>query len=257
MAEAIVRGLSRRGHIPLDRVIVADVSPERRQIFQIQLQVKAVEDISQVARSNILLLSVKPQQMPLVLGGLRSVLNPETLIISIAAGVRTRFIEETLGPSQSWRVVRAMPNTPMRFGEGATAVCPGAHATDRDMTEAQQIFEAAGVVVHTHEDKMDAITAVSGSGPAYIFYLVEQMIQAAIQMGISQQDAHLMATRTALGAARMLVESNSSPAALRRQVTSPGGTTQAALTSLDNAKWPELTISAIKAAADRSKELSK
>jgi pyrroline-5-carboxylate reductase len=257
IAEAIVRGLSRRGHIPIDRIIVADVVPERRQVFEVQLQVKAVEDISVVAKAKILLLSVKPQQMSSVLAGLRSVLDPRTLILSVAAAIKTDFISTTLGPDIPWRVVRAMPNTPLRMGEGATAICPGAHATDADLIEAQKIFEAAGVVMHTTEDHMDAITAVSGSGPAYIFYLVEQMIRAAADMGISPDDAHLMATRTALGAARMLVESNVSPATLRRQVTSPGGTTQAALNALDAGKWPAITIDAIKAAAARSKELSK
>jgi pyrroline-5-carboxylate reductase len=150
-----------------------------------------------------------------------------------------------------------MPNTPMLVGEGVAAICRGQHATADDLALARKIFESAAVVIETTEDKLDAVTAVSGSGPAYFFYLVEQLVKAAVELGIPPAEAHLLATRTALGAAKMLTESDVSPAELRRRVTSPGGTTQAAVAHMDSAGWPAATVAAVKAAARRSAELSR
>jgi pyrroline-5-carboxylate reductase len=258
MAEAIVRGLLKSRRMAADQIMVADVSPERRAFFQTQLKVAAADDNATVAReSRILLLSVKPQQMAAALSGMSGAVSESALIISIAAGISTAFIEKTLGGGKSWRVVRAMPNTPMLLGQGAAAICPGAHATAADLAEARGIFESAAVVIQTTEDKMDAVTALSGSGPAYFFYLVEKLIEAGMQLGLSGEEAKTLAAQTALGAARMLVESDQEPAVLRQKVTSPGGTTQAAIAHLDAAGWPAAVIEAVKAAARRSKELSK
>jgi pyrroline-5-carboxylate reductase len=256
MAEAIVRGLSRGPTIAADRIIVCDVSPQRREFFQSQFKTAATNDNQTAARhSRLLLLSVKPQQMASVLNDLRTVLDPKTLIISIAAGISTSFIEKNLGDG-AWRVVRAMPNTPMLLGQGMAVIARGSRATAADLAEARRIFESAAKVVEMTEDKLDAVTAVSGSGPAYFFYLTEQLIKAAIELGIAPAEALLLATQTALGAARMLTESDQEPAELRRKVTSPGGTTQAAVTHLDSAGWPAATIEAVKAAARRGRELS-
>ena len=256
MAEAIVRGLLRAGTMPANSIIVSDLSPQRRQIFQSQLHVTAVEDNAQAARqSRLLLLSVKPQQMAAALRTIAGSVDAKTLIVSIAAAVSTGFIEKTLGPAGAWRVVRAMPNTPMLLGEGIAAICGGSHATPEDMRRARTIFESAAEVIETTEDKMDAVTAVSGSGPAYFFYLAEQLIKAAVEMGIPPEQAHRLAARTALGAGKMLAESSEAPSELRRKVTSPGGTTEAAITHLDSANWPTATVEAIKAAAERSRKL--
>jgi pyrroline-5-carboxylate reductase len=258
MAEAIVRGLLKSRRMGAERIIVSDVSPERRNLFQSQLNVAGTGDNAAVARqSRMLLLSVKPQQMAAALSVLSAAANENLLIISIAAGITTAFIEKNLGGGKSWRVVRAMPNTPMLVGQGAAAICPGAHATAADLAEARGIFESAAVVIQTTEDKMDAVTAVSGSGPAYFFYLAEKLIEAGTQLGLSPEEAKTLAAQTALGAARMLVESSQEPAVLRRNVTSPGGTTEAAIAQLDAAGWPTAVIEAVKAAARRSKELSK
>lgn len=258
MAEAIVRGALRGGVIAPERIIVSDVSPQRREFFQTQLKTAAVDDNAAAARDcRALLLSVKPQQMAAALASLCAELTPQTLILSIAAAISTRFIEQTLGGAKAWRVVRAMPNTPMLVGEGLVAICPGANATAADMAEARRIFSSAADVLETTEDKMDAVTAVSGSGPAYFFYLAEQMIKAAVELGIPPAEASRMAAKTALGAAKMLVESDQSPAELRRKVTSPGGTTEAAIAHLDKSGWPAATVEAVKAAARRSGELGK
>jgi len=256
MAEAIVRGLLRSGRLGADRIIVADVSPARREFFQSQLKVKAVEDNQTVARqSRTLLLSVKPQQMAGLLKNLAGALKSETLIVSIAAAVSTGFIEKSLGGAGKWRVVRAMPNTPMLLGEGVAAICPGANASTDDLKQTRGIFESAAAVIETTEDKMDAVTALSGSGPAYFFYLTEQLVKAGIALGLPAEQAHLLAVRTALGAGKMLTEAGADPAELRRKVTSPGGTTEAAVTKLDAAGWPAAMVEAVKAAAARSGQL--
>ena len=148
-----------------------------------------------------------------------------------------------------------MPNTPMLVGEGMVAIARGANATVEDASTAGTIFQAAATVIEVDEDKIDAVTAVSGSGPAYVFYLVEQMIRAGIELGLTPGQAHTLATRTALGAARMLTTSDESPAALRRKVTSPGGTTHAAISHMDDHQWARVTVEAVKAAERRGKEL--
>jgi pyrroline-5-carboxylate reductase len=258
MAEAIARGLIRSGQLSAAAMIVADPSAARRDLFQTQLKIQAVDDNAAVARqSSVLLLSVKPQTMPAALATIAAAADAKTLVISIAAGTSIRFIAAGLGGGIPWRIVRAMPNTPMLVGEGATAICAGENATEADLAEARRIFESAGIVIQTTEDKIDAVTAASGSGPAYFFYLAEQMIAAAIELGLPPDQARLLAAKTAVGAARMLMESPDSPAELRRKVTSPGGTTEAAIKHLDASHWPAAIVDAVKAAAARSRELSK
>jgi pyrroline-5-carboxylate reductase len=148
-----------------------------------------------------------------------------------------------------------MPNTPMLVGEGMTAIAPGANATTEDMKQARRVFESAGAVIEVGEELMDAVTALSGSGPAYFFFLAEQMIAAGVKMGLTPEDARLLASRTALGAAKMLAESSDAPAELRRKVTSPGGTTEAAIRHMETGKLPDVVKEAIYAAERRGKEL--
>ena len=148
-----------------------------------------------------------------------------------------------------------MPNTPMLVGEGMVAMAAGTHATAQDMAAARRIFESAASVIEVSEDKIDAVTAVSGSGPAYFFYLVEHMIRAGGELGLTPEQSHALATRTALGAAKMLVSSSDSPQELRRKVTSPGGTTQAAIEHMQAQRLDQIIVDAIKAAQRRSREL--
>jgi pyrroline-5-carboxylate reductase len=254
MAEAIVRGVLNGGQIKADQIIAADVSLGRRGLFENELHVKAVEDNRQVAgQSAILLLSVKPQMCKTVLEGIADVVPMDATIISIMAGISSNYIDSALGGNR--RVVRTMPNTPMLVGEGMVALSAGQHATASDLKKARQIFESAASVIDVHEDQIDAVTAVSGSGPAYFFFLVEQMIQGGIRLGLSPEQARLLAAKTAMGAARMLVSSADSPEELRRKVTSPGGTTQAAITTMQAMQLPDIVQKAMKACADRSKEL--
>jgi pyrroline-5-carboxylate reductase len=256
MAEAIARGVIRAGLFRADQLVAADVSPQRRELFARDIGVRSVESNEEAARAaRMLLLSVKPQQMAQALAGIGAVLAPDALVISIAAGITTSFIEQHLGAGRSWRVVRTMPNTPMLVGEGMTALAPGAHATAADLAAARRIFESAGAVIEVREEMLDAVTALSGSGPAYVFYLAENMIAAGIEMGFPPDQARLLATRTIAGAAKMLATSPEPPQELRRKVTSPGGTTQAAITHLEGASVGPALVQAIRAAERRGREL--
>jgi pyrroline-5-carboxylate reductase len=258
MAEAIARGLISSSTLPADRMIAADVAEPRRALFENTLKIKAVTDNAEAARdAAAILLAVKPQQMADALAGLGAVITEKTLVISIAAGISTRFIETHLGLGKPWRVVRTMPNTPMLVGLGAVALAPGNFATKADVAAARKFFEPAAAVVEVTEDKLDAVTALSGSGPAYVFYLIEQMIAAGIELGLSKEQAELLAKQTVLGSASMARTSPDAPAELRRKVTSPNGTTQAAIESMEAANVGENIRRAIDAACKRSIELGK
>lgn len=256
MAEAIVRGVIRAGQFQPGDIIASDVSVARRDLFANELKVRAVEENKEVARqSRILLLSVKPQMMAAALDSIGGVADPATLVISIAAGISSGFIEKHLGGGKSWRVVRSMPNTPMLVGEGMVGIAAGKNATAEDLATARKLFESAATVVELGEERIDAITAMSGSGPAYFFYLVEQMIAAGVELGLTPEQSHQLAVRTAVGAAKMLANSPDSPQELRRKVTSPGGTTQAAISRMEGHGVGPAIVDAIKAAERRGKEL--
>jgi pyrroline-5-carboxylate reductase len=256
MAEAIVRGVLRAAQLQPAQIIAADVSPQRRELFERELKIKTVDAVRDAAgQSRIVLLSVKPQQCQAVLGEIGPSVAANALVISIMAGISSKFIEMALGGSHPRRVVRTMPNTPMLVGEGMAAICRGKHATAEDIATTRRLFESAASVVEITEDKMDAVTAISGSGPAYFFFLVEQMIRAGTELGLTPEQAHSLATRTAMGAAKMLVTSKDMPADLRKKVTSPGGTTQAAIEHMQGKHLDDIISGAIAAAAKRSKEL--
>jgi pyrroline-5-carboxylate reductase len=255
MAEAIARGVIDGGVVSPAKMVAADVSAQRRDLFTHQLGIKTVEQPAQAAHgAKIVLLSVKPYQMAQVLGEIRADVSPDALVVSIAAGIGTGAIEKHLGEG-SWRVVRAMPNTPMLVGEGMVAISAGKWATPEDMATARRLFETAASVVEVKEEMMDAVTALSGSGPAYFYYLVEQMIEAGIRLGLPARDAELMAQKTALGASKLLVNSTDSPRELRRKVTTPGGTTAAAIDHMESHQMGRIIMDALSAAAKRSHEM--
>ena len=256
MAEAIARGVLSAGVVRADAVVAADVSETRRAVFADQLKVRtAASNAEAVAGARRVLLSVKPQTMKSALEELSPALPPDALVISIAAGISAGFIERTLGRAVSWRVIRTMPNTPMLVGQGMVGLSRGAHATDADVADARRLFEAAASVVEVPEDKLHAVTAVSGSGPAYFFFLVEHMVRAGVELGLTPAQAHELATKTALGAAAMLTGSADSPQELRRKVTSPNGTTHAAVVHMEQAGVPLAVVDALKAADRRRREL--
>jgi pyrroline-5-carboxylate reductase len=256
MAEAIARSLLNAGIFQASQVIATDVSAQRRELFQKQLGIRAIENNADAVRDvGIILLSVKPQHLKDVLGSIATASRRDVLVISIAAGISSGFIEQNLGSGNAWRIIRSMPNTPMLIGEGMVAIAAGRHAREEDLVAARRIFAAGATVIELTEDKIDAVTALSGSGPAYFFYLVEQMVQAGVNLGLAPHEAHVLATRTALGAGRMLTASQESPQELRRKVTSPGGTTQAAIETMEAKGVGPAIVAAVQRAAARSREL--
>lgn len=257
MAEAIVRGLIASKRLAPAQIVASDVSQQRREVFA-GMGVKAVDDNRAAAKgAATVLLSVKPQMMKGVLNEVGSVLSEQTLVVSIAAGISSSLIERELGAGKPWRVVRTMPNTPMLLGAGVVAVARGRHATAADVEKVKQLFEASAAVLVLDEEKMDAVTAVSGSGPAYFFLLVEQMARAGVSLGLSESEALLLATRTAYGAGKMLVQEGADPVELRKKVTSPHGTTQAAIEVMEARGVAEGIYEAVRRAAQRSEELGK
>ncbi len=253
MAEALLRGVIRSNVLPPAKIVASDPLPARTELLECDLNVTCAEDNSVPAGCPHIVLAVKPQLIGEVLAEVAPVVQEDALVISIAAGVTTRRVNEALGGKA--RIVRVMPNTPMLVGAGVSAIAPGPRATQEDVQWTVRIFAAAGETVVVDEEMMDAVTAVSGSGPAYFFYLIEAMIAAGIAEGLTPQVAATLAAQTCAGAGKLLIETGESPEALRARVTSPGGTTQRAIETLDAASVKDKLIEAVRAAAQRSREL--
>lgn len=255
MGTALIDGLLRSKSVTPDQIIVTDAVVEKADSFAKTRGVLGHGDNAAAAdAADVIVLAVKPQQMGEVLAGFKSVVTGAKLIVSIAAGVTTARIERGLGGRT--RVVRVMPNTPALVGAGAAALAKGAYATDDDLTTAETILGAVGISVRIEEKFIDAVTALSGSGPAYVFYVTEAMIKAGVAAGLDAAVAKRLAIQTVYGAGKLLVESGEEPEALRRNVTSPGGTTEAALNMMRERQLVEIFAEAIKAAQKRSQELS-
>jgi pyrroline-5-carboxylate reductase len=255
-AEGIVHGVLRQSVLLEDRIVAADPNPERRELFKRRFHIAATDDNCQVVKdSYILLLCVKPQQYRDCVREWGNLVREDHLIVSIMAGVSTRSLEDCF-PHVKARIVRAMPNLASHVGAGMAGVCPGRYASEADLLRAQRIFDAGGKSIHIEtEDLMDAVTAVSGSGPAYYYFFTEAIMEAAKRIGLSPQHANVLAKQTALGAARMLLESGETPDVLRQKVTSPGGTTAAALKSFSDSKVFDDIVAGVDAAFRRSREL--
>jgi pyrroline-5-carboxylate reductase len=251
MAQAIAKGAIRAGVVEASHIIASDPSESNRAIFA-AWGCAVVEDNAEVVRhAEQVLLAVKPQVFPTVAPQLAEAQhNP--ILISIMAGISSAKIESLVGAQP--RVVRVMPNTPAMVGEGMSGIALGEHAKPGDDELAKQLFDAVGLTLELDEPVIDAINAISGSGPAYLFYLAEAMEQAAKDLGLGEH-ARAIVAQTLMGSGKLLAESGEDPAELRRKVTSPGGTTLAASTHLDAQQVHTAFIDAIKAAYARAKEL--
>ena len=255
MAEALVKGMLQARICSAGNLWVTDVLVDRTNYFHAAYGVSGSNDSRTVVHdANLVVLSVKPQVIGDVLEEVKDVLNKDAAVISIAAGTSTARIEDALGDSP--RVVRVMPNTPALVGQGAAAVCGGRWATPDDLRVAEAMMSAVGLAVRVDEKDMDAVTALSGSGPAYVFYLVEAMLAAAATLGLEESMAKDLVYKTVMGAAELLIESDDGPAVLRQRVTSKGGTTAAALAVLNQGRVADAVVEAIEAAWARSRELS-
>lgn len=254
MAEALIRGLIRGGHVLPTAILASAPRPERRAQLAFDYQIGALADNREVARgANILVLSVKPQILPRVLKEIAEEVRPEALVISIAAGISTEAIERAL--PESVRVIRAMPNTPALVAAGATAISAGARATELDLAAAKQMFDAVGLTVILDEGQLDAVTGLSGSGPAYIFLILEALADAGVKVGLSRRNAQRLAAQTVMGSAKLLLDTDEHPGRLKDMVTSPGGTAIAGLHTLEQGGLRTTLINAVETATKRAREL--
>jgi pyrroline-5-carboxylate reductase len=256
MAEALARGILGGRLLEARQMIASDPDKGRRELFEDDLKIPTTTDNPAVIeQAPVIVIAVKPQVFDKAVAPLGSLFGPKKLLISICAGLSTKHIEDAVAAGT--RVVRAMPNTPMLVNRGMSAVCAGKNARPADVAKAQRLLGAAGQVIRVPEELMNAVTAVSGSGPAYFFYLAELLAAAGVKVGLSEDDARLLARVTFEGAARLLAESAEGPQELRRRVTSPGGTTEAAIKTFESLGFAKIVDAAVAAARDRGRELGR
>lgn len=254
MAEAIISAVLEKKRAIASAVTVADISQERLNFLSRQYGIVSCNDnVEAVLGKDIIVLAVKPQQMPSVLAELKQRLHESQLVLSIAAGVKIKTIKEGLNHAA---IVRAMPNTPARIGQGITGWNATSIVTEQQKERARSILGAMGEEVYfDSESAIDMVTAVSGSGPAYVFFFAEALIAAAEKIGLNKDDAAKLVLHTLTGATALMLTSEDSPAALRQAVTSKGGTTERALSILENGGFKQLVEDAVKGALQRAKEL--
>jgi len=257
MASALAVGFLKSGLTETGKLIASDVYEAARIAFESLTQARTTASNADVVKaSRILILAVKPQQMEGVLREVGSILTPQHLVISIAAGVTIPKILKWLGQDEA-HVIRVMPNTPALVQAGASAFCLGGEATREDAALAQQLLASVGVAVETSESLLDAVTGLSGSGPAYGFQMIEALSDAGVRVGLPRATATLLAAQTLLGAAKMVLETGEHPGALKDAVTSPGGTTIAGIHELEKAGLRAALMNAVVAATARAAELGK
>jgi pyrroline-5-carboxylate reductase len=252
MGGSLVRGVLAAGTSAAD-VLVVEPQHERARQLEEALGVGVVGLEQGVRGADVVVVAVKPHDVPATLRAASSSLQPGTVVVSVAAGLTTATLEQHL--PEGTPVVRAMPNTPALVGAGVTAMALGRHATDEQGAAAQRVLTAVGRVVRVPESQMDAVTAVSGSGPAYVFLVVEAMVEAGVHAGLPRELAAELVLGTLAGSAAMLVETGEHPAVLRERVTSPGGTTAAALQRLEQRGLRAAFVEAVLANRDRAREL--
>ena len=255
MGQALSVGILRGGVTEKELIRMSDIDIEKVKSIEESSAIKWVKDNCELAEwADIIVIAVKPGIVSSVLGEISPSLDSSKLLISIAAGVTIAEIEKS---APGVPVIRAMPNTPALINQGVTAIAGGNFAEEPHMEKASKIFSAVGIVVSVDERLMDAVTALSGSGPAYVFLMAEAMESAGIRMNLPAEISQKLTRGTILGAAKMLMQEGSEPSDLRMKVTSPGGTTEAALNYLEKNNFKEALIGAIDSAAKRSKELNK
>ncbi len=256
MAEAFVKGLLRAGVAAPQEILCTDRRLDRLSELAARYGIRTSPDNrAAAAEAAIVVLSVKPQVMNKLLAEIAPALDDRKLVISIAAGVPLAAIERRVG--HGIRIVRTMPNTPALVGAGATAISPGEHATEADLAQAKALFDAIGKTVIVDEPLLDAVTGLSGSGPAYVFLVIEALSDAGVKVGLDRRTAQDLSAQTVLGSAKLLIETGEHPGRLKDQVTSPGGTAIAGLHTLEAGGLRTTLMDAVEAATKRSHELGK
>jgi len=252
MGETLLSGLIRGGRDVAD-LMVGEKRTERADELREKYGVTVVAN-TEAAKAETVVLVVKPQDMADVLTEIAPALRPGQLVVSLAAGITTRAIEKHIPDGVA--VVRVMPNTPALVDEGMAAISPGSHCDEEHLAIAEDLLKQTGRVVRVPEKQQDAVTAISGSGPAYLFFVVEAMIEAGVHLGLPRSTATELVVQTVVGSAKLLRETGTHPTVLREQVTSPGGTTAAAIRQLEDHKVRAAFITAMEAARDRSVALA-
>ena len=254
MGEALIKGILSGRLLKKNDLIVSDKEDKRRLYIRRKYGIRTVRDnLEVVKRSDILILAIKPQDARGVLSVVRPALTDRKLVISLMAGIRTKYIEG----GGKIRVVRVMPNAPALVGSGIAAVSPGSFALKKDVKLAKSIFACVGEVIEIEESLLDIVTALSGSGPAYLFYLVEALASAGVKRGLKKETALRLACQTAFGSGKMLNESSFSLEQLIKKVASKGGTTEAALKVFESQGLRKIIEQGVRAAEKRAKQLSK
>jgi pyrroline-5-carboxylate reductase len=253
MGETLLSGLLRAGR-PVGSLLVGEKRPERAAELTERYGVEVVGNREAARRAGTVVVVVKPQDMSDLLTELAQELRPGQLVVSLAAGITTAFIEQHL--PEGVAVVRVMPNTPALVDEGMAAISRGSHCDEGHLVEAESLLASTGRVLRLPERQQDAVTAISGSGPAYLFFVVEAMIEAGVHLGLPRSTATELVVQTVVGSAKLLRETGEHPTVLREQVTSPGGTTAAAIRQLEDHKVRAAFLTAMEAARDRSRALA-
>jgi pyrroline-5-carboxylate reductase len=254
MAEAIFGGLLRGGHVSAAQLMASDIRPGRLANIRDAYQIATAEKNAEVAAwADVILLAVEPQVLDEVLREIASVVDDSKLVLSVAAGYPIARLERYLPGTR--RIVRAMPNTPSSIREGITALAYAAGLDDEDVRTAKALFDTIGKVVEVAERALDAVTGLSGSGPAYVYVMIEALADGGVKMGLPRATAQLLAAQTVAGSACMVIESQEHPGMLKNRVASPGGTTIAGLHELERGRLRATLMSAVEAATKRSMEL--
>jgi len=253
MGEALLAGLLRDGR-PASEVLVGEKRAERAAELTERYGVEVTDNLTAVRRADTVALVVKPQDVAAVLTEVADVLRTDQLVVSLAAGTTTAALEALV--PEGVAVVRVMPNTPALVGAGVAALSPGRHCTDEQLAEVEALLAGTGRVVRVPEAQQDAVTAISGSGPAYVFLVVEAMVEAGVHLGLPRETATELAVQTLVGSAELLRSTGTHPTLLREQVTSPAGTTAAGLRQLDERGGRAAFLAAAEAARDRSRSLA-
>lgn len=255
MATAVAKGLIQSGFTPAESIIATDVLPAAREAFTAATGAAHTTGLHEVLeKSQVIFLAVKPQSMPDLLNDLKAVVQPHHLLVSIAAGVTLSQMESVLG---NRRIIRVMPNTPCLVGAGASGFARGTHATDNDTQLVAAMLNTVGMALPVPESLLDAVTGLSGSGPAYVFEMIEALSDGGVLVGLPRAIATQLAAQTLLGAARMVLETGEHPGQLKDAVTSPGGTTIAGLHALEQGGLRASLMNAVQAATHRSQQLAR
>jgi pyrroline-5-carboxylate reductase len=238
-----------------DQIFATVHHPERAQALSVQYGIEMTTDnLAAASQADVILLGVKPMQVPALIEQIRPALSPQKVIISIAASVKTRSIEDAAGCDIA--AIRAMPNTPAMLAAGVTALCAGRFVTEEQMAIAQRIFQTVGRTVIVDEKHMDAVTGLSGSGPAFLYIIIEALAEAGVNVGLPRDVATLLAAQTTLGSARMVLETGYHPALLKDAVTTPAGCTVDGILELEEGGLRVTLIKAVKRATQRARELA-